>query len=211
MKLKCFTFGPFQENTFVLWDGTLEGVVIDPGCSTVSEEQELKQFIDENGINIKHLLNTHCHVDHIAGNAFVSEQYHVKPQIHKFDLIILESQETVCRMYGLPFTISPRPETFLEEGKPVKFGNTELEVIHTPGHAPGHVVFFHRPSKVLVNGDVLFYGSIGRTDFPHCNHDDLMHSIKEKVFRLGDDVMVYCGHGPKTSVGFERQNNPFLT
>lgn len=211
MKLKYFTFGPFQENTYLLWDETNEGVIIDPGCFTSSEEQELKQFIDKNGIKLKHLLNTHCHVDHIAGNAFVCKAFGLLPQIHELDMVILESQEQVCKMYGLPCAISPRPEKFLKEGVPIAFGNSCLAVLHTPGHAPGHVVFFHEKSKVLINGDVLFYGSIGRTDFPHCNHEDLIRSIKEKVLRLGDDVIVYSGHGPKTTVGFERLNNPYLT
>ncbi len=211
MEFYCFTFGPFQENTFVLYDNTKECVIIDPGCYSQTEQNELKTFIQNHELKPVRLLNTHCHIDHIAGNRFVFDTYGLKPEIHELDLIILENQEITSKMYNIPCDPSPKPEKFLTEGMDLTFGETRLEVIFTPGHAPGHVVFYHKASKQLFNGDVLFRGSIGRTDFPLCNHADLISSIKNKLFHLPEDVIVYCGHGPETTIEFERLNNPFLT
>jgi hydroxyacylglutathione hydrolase len=210
MQVKSFTFGPFQENTYILYDETKNCVIVDPGCFTVSEEQELKSFIESNNLKVVDLLNTHCHLDHIAGNAFVFDTYGLSPVMHKDDLPVLENQQRSCDMYGIPCTPSPKPLRFIEEGDYVGFGNTKLLVIHVPGHAPGHVVFFHEELKVLINGDVLFQRSIGRTDLPLGNHDQLISSIKTKVFVLPDETLVYCGHGPTTTIGEEKIHNPYL-
>jgi len=144
MQIKEFTFGPFQENTFILFDSTKECVIVDPGCFSSSEQQALKNFISEEGLTVKYLLNTHCHVDHVAGNKFVFDTYGLKPIIHKDDLIILNNQELVSKTYGLPCEVSPQPESFINEGDQIKFGKTVLDILHTPGHAPGHVVFYHK-------------------------------------------------------------------
>ncbi|MFL5753031.1 MAG: MBL fold metallo-hydrolase [Bacteroidia bacterium] len=210
MKVQYLTFGPFQENTYVLSDETNECVIIDPGCYGSGEQQDLKRLIEDNGLKPVHLLNTHCHVDHVAGNLFVYETYGLKPQIHKNDLPVLNSQQRVSEMYGLPCELSPLPEAFFDEGDKISFGNTELEVIFTPGHAPGHVVFYHKAQGILINGDVLFRGSIGRTDLPLGDHDTLIRSIKTKLFVLPDDTVVYTGHGPETTIGMEKKSNPFL-
>ncbi len=210
MKITKFTFGPFQENTYVLYDETKECVIVDPGCFSASEQIELDEFIKENSLMAVLLLNTHCHIDHVAGNLFVFEKYGLKPVIHKADLPVLKSQEQTSVMYGLPFEKSPEPERFIDENDVITFGNTRLEVLFTPGHAPGHVTFYNREKKVIIAGDVLFYNSIGRTDLPGGDHQTLINSIKNKLFPLGDETVVYCGHGPETTIGHERRTNPFI-
>lgn len=210
MKVQSFTFGPFQENTYILYDDTQECVIVDPGCYSGAEEKELKDFITTKKLKVVKLLNTHCHVDHVAGNAFVFDVYGFKPIIHKDDLVILNNQQRVSEMYGLPCNISPEPEGYMKEGDIIEFGDTKLLVIHTPGHAPGHVVFFNKEQKALLNGDVLFKRSIGRTDLTFGNHDQLINSIKTKLFSLPDETVVYCGHGPNTTIGEEKRSNPYL-
>ncbi|MCD6067552.1 MAG: metallo-beta-lactamase [Bacteroidetes bacterium] len=210
MQLHSFTFGPFQENTFVLYDESNECVIVDPGCYSSEEKNALKEFVSQNGLKPVMLLNTHCHVDHVAGNAFVFDTWGLKPIVHKDDMPVLDSQQRVSDMYGLPCELSPRPEKFMNEGDVLSFGTTSLEVIHTPGHAPGHVVFLHKASNTLINGDVLFNGSIGRTDLPLGNHEQLLESIRTKIYTLPDETIVYCGHGPSTTVGKEKLHNPFV-
>ena len=210
MKIKKFTFGPFRENTFLLYDDTRQCVIVDPGCVSANEQQELKNYISSEKLQVMQLLNTHCHVDHIAGNKFIFDTYGLKPIMHKDDLIILNNQESICKMYGLPCEVSPEPESFINEGNIIAFGETELKIMHTPGHAPGHVVFYHEKTKQLINGYVLFRGSIGRTDLMLGNHDQLLNSIRTKLFILPEETIVYCGHGPETTIGHEKKTNPFL-
>jgi hydroxyacylglutathione hydrolase len=210
MNVHFFTFGPFQENTYILWDETKECVIIDPGCYGNAEQQELKGFVEGKGLKPVHLLNTHCHVDHVAGNLFVSDTWSLKPQIHRFDLPVLVSQQRVSEMYGLPCEISPQPEVFFDEGDKIKFGKTELEVLFTPGHAPGHVVFYCREAGLAISGDLVMMGSIGRTDLPLCDHDALINSIKTKLLTLPEDTVLYTGHGAETSVAWEKAHNPFV-
>jgi glyoxylase-like metal-dependent hydrolase (beta-lactamase superfamily II) len=210
LTIKQFTFGPFQENTFVLHDPTGECVIIDPGCYTRQEQQALRAYIEEKKLNPVYLLNTHCHIDHVSGNAFVHDTYKLKPVIHKDDLPILEGQERACTLYGLNCEVSPMPEKFIEEGDVITFGNSKLKVIFTPGHAPGHVVFYNEENKFVINGDVLFNGSIGRTDLALGDYATLERSIKTKMYTLPDDTVVHCGHGPATTIGNEKRNNPFV-
>jgi hydroxyacylglutathione hydrolase len=158
------------------------------------------------------LLNTHCHIDHVFGNYFVNETYGLKPIIHKADLFLLESLEKVAQMYQIPnVDISPEPLRFIDEGDVIEFGNTKLEIIFVPGHAPGHVAFIHNETKSVISGDVLFQGSMGRTDLPGGDMDTLINSIKTKMFALPEEFTVYSGHGPTTTIGHEKKTNPFLT
>ncbi len=210
LTIKSFTFGPFQENTFVLHDASNECVIIDPGCYTSSEQQELKKYIEEKKLKPVELLNTHCHIDHITGNRFVHDAFGLLPLIHKNDLVMLQNQEKVCTMYGLNYDPSPMPVKYIDEGDVISFGNTKLQVLFTPGHAPGHVVFYNPENKFVINGDVLFSGSIGRTDLPFGDFATLEHSIKTKLYTLPEETIVYCGHGPETSIGQEKYNNPFV-
>ena len=210
MKVTCLTFNPFQENTYLLHDDTNECVVIDPGCYEKQEREELKRYIEDNGLKVVRLLNTHCHIDHVLGNKFVADTYSVGLEIHPTDEQTLRAVSAYAASYGFPQYAEALPTAFLEEGDTVKFGNTELQVFFTPGHAPGHIVFYSGLEKVCIGGDVLFRNSIGRTDLPGGNFDTLLTSIREKLFALPDDVTVYPGHGPETTIGYEKKHNPFL-
>ena len=209
LQIRKFEFNPFQENTYVLSDDTKACVVIDPGCCDKPEQDELVDYIESNGLSVKLLLNTHCHIDHVLGNWFVKERFHVPFLIHRIEEIVLKAQKVLAPNYGFHQYQEAAPDDYLEEGKPVRFGQEELDVIFVPGHAPGHVAFYHSASKTLVGGDVLFYNSVGRIDLPGGNYLTLMESIQKKLFKLPDDTVVYPGHGPETSIGFEKKTNPF--
>lgn len=205
------TFNPFQENTYVVYDDTKECIIFDPGCVTPAEKRDLVTFIESADLTPVRLINTHCHIDHIFGNKFVSEKYNLHLEAHKGELPVLESGPMVAQMYGIPYPEpSPTISNFIEEGAIIRFGETELEAIFTPGHSPASLSFLCRKHQYLIAGDVLFYGSIGRTDLPGGNHATLIDSIKTKLLPLDDAVRVYAGHGPSTTIGFERANNPFL-
>jgi len=211
MKVTCLTFNPFQENTYLLHDDTKECVVVDPGCYEQSEQKELLRYIQENDLNVVRLLNTHCHIDHVLGNKFVADTYGVELEIHEEDLQTLRSVPVYAPVYGFPMYAATEPKaTYLKEGDIIKFGNTELQVIFAPGHAPGHVVFYNEQDKVCIGGDVLFKGSIGRTDLPGGDFNTLINSIRTKLFTLPEDTVVYPGHGPETTIGYEKKYNPFL-
>ena len=210
MTVTAFTFNPFSENTYLLHDETKECVVVDPGCSTAAEKARLKQFIEDNGLKVVKLLNTHCHIDHVLGNKFVAETFNVPLEMHEADLPTLRSIPAYAPMYGIANYEELEPGSFLTENDTVSFGNTELKIYFTPGHAPGHIVFYHEKEKQLIAGDVLFQRSIGRTDLPGGDYDTLINSIKEKLFVLPEDVTVYPGHGPTTTIGEEKRENPFL-
>ncbi len=210
MNIKKFIFNPFYENTFVLFDETKECVIVDPGCYEKKEKKELYEFIKDQDLNPKLLLNTHCHIDHLFGCQFIFKEFGLKPIIHKEDLSTLKMASISGDLWGVKLEKVPFPERYIGESDILKFGNQELEVLFTPGHAPGHVCFVNHKNKIIINGDVLFQLSIGRTDLPGCNHSDLIRSIKTKLFSLCEDYVVYCGHGPETNIGFEKKNNPFL-
>lgn len=210
IQIASFTFNPFNENTYVLFDETKQCIIIDPGCYDDKERAEMVNFIEKNKLTPVRLLNTHCHIDHVFGNKFISKKYNVGLEINKHDIPTLNSLMQVAHLYQLNAEESPEPAKFLDEGDKVLFGNSSLEVFFTPGHSPGSITFYNKEQKFMIAGDVLFYGSIGRTDLPGCDHDALIRNIKTKLFPLGDDFKVYSGHGPQTSIGFERKNNPFL-
>ena len=206
-----FTFNPFQENTYLLYDDTKECIIIDPGCFTQNEKDQLANFIEEKKLKPVRLINTHCHLDHIFGNRFVAEKYNLELEIHKGEVPVLEAAPMVSANYGIPFPEPSPPATkFLEEGDIVKFGETELEVLFTPGHSPASISFFCKKDKYVIAGDVLFQGSIGRTDLPGGDFPTLISMIKEKLLPLGDDVKVYAGHMGTTTIGAEKKSNPFL-
>lgn len=205
-----FVFSSFQENTYVLYDGTNECIIIDPGCHSPEEKNELNSFIIDNNLKPKRLINTHCHLDHVFGNRFIFQEYGLKPEIHEGELQVLEFAPKVAEMYGIYLEPSPMPDSFLSEGTTLEFGETKLEILFTPGHSPASISFFCRESNFLISGDVLFYGSIGRTDLPGGDYDTLINSIKSQLFPLGDGIKVYSGHGPETTIGFEKLHNPFL-
>lgn len=211
MKVTCLTFNPFQENTYLLYDDTKECVVVDPGCYELTEQQELKRYIESNDLKVVRLLNTHCHIDHVLGNRFVADTYKVELEIHEDELQTLRSVPVYAPNYGFQMYSGIEASTnYLKEGDTIKFGNSELQILFAPGHAPGHVVFYSETDKVCIGGDVLFKGSIGRTDLPGGDFDTLINSIRTKLFTLPDDTVVYPGHGPETTIAYEKKYNPFL-
>lgn len=211
LRVHYFTFNPFQENTYVLWcDQTKEAAIVDAGNSNTQEHRELENYITQNDLVVRQLLNTHAHVDHVLGNAWVLQKWNVPFLLHQADLPVLHSLPQVASMYGLPAAASPEPTAFLNDNDEITIGNEKLKVLFVPGHAPGHVAFYHEKQKLLINGDVLFNGSIGRTDLPGGDYETLMKSITEKILTLPADVKVYCGHGPETTVGKEKATNPFV-
>jgi glyoxylase-like metal-dependent hydrolase (beta-lactamase superfamily II) len=210
IQIQSFVFNPFSENTYILYDETKEGIIIDPGCQTYAEREILKSFLLEKEIKLVHLLNTHCHIDHVFGNYYFQKNYGLQLNIHKEDVPVLASCEQVAAMYDIkPFEPS-KADIFLEENDKITFGNSELNVLHTPGHAPGHLTFVSENQNFIISGDVLFRESIGRTDFPLCNHQHLLESIQKKLFALDNNCVVYSGHGISTTIGYEKRHNPFL-
>lgn len=208
--IKQFTFNPYQENTYVLYDETGECAIIDPGMYDAAEQNTLVNWIREAGLNPVLLLNTHCHIDHVFGNKFVFDQWGLKPRFHRGELAVLQAVPGYAPQMGMPYELSPEPEVFLEETGTVSFGNQVLELIFAPGHSPAHLCFHARQDNFIIGGDVLFYSSIGRTDLPGGNHQQLLDSIRQKLFVLPEATVVYPGHGKPTSIAFEKQNNPFL-
>ncbi|HMG91196.1 MAG TPA: MBL fold metallo-hydrolase [Chryseolinea sp.] len=204
-----FTFNPFQENTYVLYDETGEAVIIDPGCYEKDEKVELEEFIENNRLKVTMLLNTHGHIDHVLGNSFIKERFKVKLYIHKIDEPVMRAVKAYAGNYGFPMYQEASVDGYLEEGKTITFGSQQFKILFVPGHSPGHVAFYNEKEKIVIGGDVLFHNSIGRTDLPGGNFDTLINSIHEKLFTLPDDVVVYAGHGPKTTIGFEKATNPF--
>ena len=207
--IEIFTFNALQENTYVLYDETKECIIIDAGCYDKDEQNELKAFISENNLKPVMLVNTHSHVDHVLGVKFLKDLYHLKFYIHKIDEETLRSVKLYSRLYGFPNYQEPEANGFIAEGEKIKFGNSELDIFFTPGHAPGHVVFVNKEQKICIAGDVLFKGSVGRSDLPGGNHETLIKSIHEKLFVLPDDTIVFPGHGPETTIGREKKTNPY--
>ena len=208
--IQSFTFNPFQENTYVAYDETLECIIVDPGCYDAKDNAVLSKFIEENKLKPVALVNTHCHLDHLFGNKFVSDTYQLEPIMHEADLPLLEYAPLTAIQYDLQLDELPEVGKFVEEGDVIHFGNSSFEVLFTPGHAPGHICLLNRDEKIILSADVLFHLSIGRTDLPLGDHATLLKSIKEKLLVLEEDVVVYPGHGPNTSIGFEKKNNLFL-
>ena len=210
MNLKKLTFNPFQENTYVIWDDDKNCAIIDPGCSDEHERNELVALIETEGLNPVKLLNTHCHIDHVLGNRFISEKYDLGLEMHKLDLPVLNAVPNYGATFGFETGEMVQPSVFLEEGETINIGSIELEILFVPGHSPGSICFYHVATKQVISGDALFYGSIGRTDLPGGNHAQLIAAIKAKLLTLPEDVQVHSGHGPATNIGFEKKNNPFL-
>jgi glyoxylase-like metal-dependent hydrolase (beta-lactamase superfamily II) len=209
--VQYFTNNPYQENTYILYDESGECAIIDPGMETGSEQNVVVDFIRDNKLTPVLLLNTHCHVDHVLGNKFIFDQYGLKPKFNIGELPLLEAVIAYAPAMGIHYDPSPVPDEYLPETGTIHFGNTELRLIFAPGHSPAHLCFYDAGSNILIGGDVLFRSSIGRTDLPGGNFTQLVENIEQKLFTLPDDCMVYPGHGPETTIGFEKQTNPFLT
>lgn len=210
IKIKRFVFNPFQENTYVLSDNTNECIIIDPGMDGENEESQLMDYIDANKLTPVLLVNTHAHIDHILGNSFVANHYNVNLAAHKDCVHFIERAKGQAVMFGMQMNETKSIDQFLNEEKHLEFGNSSLQVLHTPGHADGSLCFYSEKDGFVITGDVLFNQSIGRTDLPTGNYDVLQKSIWEKLFTLPDDTTAYSGHGPETKIGFEKLHNPFV-
>lgn len=211
IKVQKFVVNPLGENSFILSDETGECIFIDPGFYYEEEYEEIREYVKSNNLVPVKITNTHCHFDHIMGVEFIREEYKIPFFAHPGDIFWIERAVEQGKIFGFEMSPVSVADSFLEENKFVEFGNSRLKIIHVPGHSPGHVVFYSEKDKFLIAGDVLFYGSIGRTDLPGGNYETLISGIKSKLFELPDDALVYCGHGPETKLGFEKKNNPFLT
>ena len=210
IQIKVFVFNPFSENTYVLFDETLEAIVIDPGCYESAEQDELVSYIKDKGLKVVRLINTHSHIDHCLGNQFIKDFYKVKLELHEKEVPVLASVASYASAYGFSGYQPSAPDTFLAEGETVVFGNSTLETIFVPGHSPGHIALINKEEHICIGGDVLFQGSIGRTDLPGGDFDTLVESIKSKFFTLDDSMVVYSGHGSTTTIGEEKLSNPFV-
>ena len=211
MKIKKFEFNMFPVNCYVLSDDSNEAVVIDPGCFYEEEKMALKKYIDSNGLTIKHLLNTHLHLDHIFGNPFMLKEYGIKAEANKADEFWLEQAPKQSRMFGFELKEEPVPlGKYICDGDIISFGSLTLEAIHVPGHSPGSLVYYCKQENCMSSGDVLFQGSIGRADLARGNFDELLENICSRLFILPNDTVVYPGHGAPTTIGIEKTENPFF-
>lgn len=210
-QIKIIPFNPFQVNTHIIYDDSRACVIVDPACYEKHEEKQLADYIASVGLKPAAILFTHCHIDHMLGSRFASKQFNLKPLTHKDSLGFLENSKEYGKVFGFDVKKPILPDTFLDEGDTISFGNQELTVLYTPGHAAGSLCYYNEKEKYVVVGDVLFNGGIGRTDLPTGDHDTLIKSILEKLLVLPDEVTVYPGHGPATTIGEEKRSNPFLT
>lgn len=210
MRVKVFTFNEFYENTYILYDATGECIIVDPGCNNTNERRQLNEFVESNHLTPVMLVNTHCHIDHVLGNKYVSEKWKLPLHAHNNEKEVLKAADLASMIYGISYDQSPDISILLEEGDTISFGNTTLKILFTPGHSPGSISLFHSDQKMLIAGDVLFQGSIGRTDLPGGEHNTLLQSIITKFFTLPDDTVVFPGHGDSTTIGIEKATNPFF-
>jgi hydroxyacylglutathione hydrolase len=205
------TFGPFQENTYVIYDQTMECIVIDPGCSNAAERAELLKTIDTLGLKPVRLINTHCHVDHIPGNPLIAGTYHIGLEIHPDEEQVLKDAPGFAGIFQIEMPDEQPPVlAFIHAGDEIRFGKTVLKALPTPGHSPGSLSFYNETEGYVVSGDALFYRSVGRYDLPGASGAVLFDSIMTQLMTLPDNVKVYSGHGPDTTIGSERRHNPFL-
>ncbi|MFV0364964.1 MAG: MBL fold metallo-hydrolase [Mangrovibacterium sp.] len=210
--IKKFVFNPVQENTYVLYDDSKTCVLVDPGNMFDYEHEQLDEFIAAEGLIVKQIVNTHCHFDHLFGVNYIRQKYQVPFMAHEKENAIIDLYPDWCAMRGVD-GVEPvaYPDIYLKDGDVLENDRSKLQLLHVPGHSPGSLVVYCEEQRFLIAGDVLFQGSIGRTDLPQGNFEQLLDGIKSKLLTLPDDVKVYCGHGAETTIGAEKKNNPFLT
>lgn len=210
MKIKSFVFNSFQENTFVVHDASGEAFIIDPGCSAPDEEKKLREYVIDNHLHPLAVVLTHGHIDHILGVPFCVNEWHVPVWIHPADGFLYRQAAAYAQIFGLTISSMPDPERMLDEGEVLRCGEECLEVLHVPGHSPGGIALYSRAGQVLFPGDILFSGSIGRSDLPGGDHQLLVDGIRRKLLVLPESTVVWPGHGPSTTIGEEKTGNPYL-
>ena len=209
MQIQLFSFNAFRENTVVLWNEKKEAIIIDPGMSTRVEEGEFLDWFKHHDLNLIDVWLTHCHIDHIMGLDFIYRQFGMKGKAHALDAVNVERSPIVAGMYGIPYTEGPVPDYVIVEGN-LRAGDFATQILFVPGHSPGHVAYYFERENVVINGDCLFEGSVGRTDLPGGNAEQLAESIRTKLYTLPDETVVVCGHGDNTTIGAEKRTNPFV-
>ena len=211
MTIKTFVFSPFQENTYLLYDETGEAMMVDAGMFYDREKTQFTEFLKSNNLTLKRVINTHLHLDHQFGNKFLFDTYGLQPEACAEDEFLLENAHQSARMFGLPYTEAVQPiGKYLVEGDEIRFGNCSFSCLAVPGHSPGSMAFYNQQEGIVLTGDALFNGSIGRTDLARGDYATLIKSIQEKLLTLPDNTVVYSGHGPATTIGNEKENNPYL-
>lgn len=210
LTIETFTFNPYQENTYLIIDTDNQCIIVDPGMHTPQEQSYFKDYIDKNNLTPTLLLNTHCHIDHVLGNHFVYENWGLMPNFHEDEIPVLVAVENYAPQMGFRYETSPIPSDFIQDKAQLTFGGEIIEAILAPGHSPGHLCYYLLKQKALIGGDVLFRNSIGRSDLPGGDQQTLLNSITTRIYTLADEVEVFPGHGPSTTIGFEKQTNPFI-
>jgi glyoxylase-like metal-dependent hydrolase (beta-lactamase superfamily II) len=210
IKIETFVYNPFSENTYLLYDGSGECIIIDAGCEAQVEKDEITAYIEEKGLKPVKLVNTHCHVDHILGVSFLAKKYDLPFYFHEAEKVLFAHSKTQAEYFGLKLELPPEPAGYIKDGDRISFGDSCLEAIHIPGHSPGGILLHDPDQKNLISGDVLFQQSIGRTDLPGGDYDSLVGGIKSRILVLDPQTVVYPGHGPTTTIGEEKAGNPFL-
>ncbi len=208
--VKSFAFNPVQENTYVLSDEKDACWIIDPGCYFGNERNALKEYIEQQGLSPVMLLNTHCHLDHVFGNKFVGDSWDLPLHLHEKEQPLLHAAPEMGRQWDMPFENYRGELIFLTPGEPLSLGDNPIDILFLPGHSPGSLGFYSKTQGFVIGGDVLFRESIGRTDLPGGDYETLLASIRQQLWTLPDETIVYPGHGEPTTVGWERAHNPFL-
>jgi len=210
MTIQVFCFNAFQENTYVLYNEKKEAIIVDPGCYSRIEEKILTDFIAAHELTPTLLLNTHCHLDHVFGNNFIHDTYGLPAILHANEQIILDRLPDAAAKYGIEVEAYRGRIQYVEDQAMIAFGKDAFKVLLTPGHSPGSICFYHEKQDFILGGDLIFKDSVGRTDFPGCNPQDLIKSIRDQILPLPDTLSIYSGHGPVTQLGRERKMNPYI-